>query len=103
MSTVVSESAFSTGGRFVSPSHNHIHPKTLEALMCATDWIWSFIESEGVFSFFCIVLVNIKRGFFIFYANLFILFLSDDGEVVSYCHTPSVDYGDGDVEDGPKS
>ena len=34
---------------------------------------------------------------------MFILFLSDDGEVVSYCHTPSVDYGDGDVEDGPES
>jgi len=37
VSTVASESAFSTGGRFVSPYRNRRHPKTLEALMCARD------------------------------------------------------------------
>ena len=52
VSTVASKSAFSTGGRFVSPYRNRLHPKTLEALMCARDWIWASIESEGMlFSF----------------------------------------------------
>ena len=64
VSTVASESAFSTGGRFVSLYRNRLHPKTLEALMCARDWIWASIESEGVFSFFYTVLVHTKRGFF---------------------------------------
>ena len=64
VSTIASESAFSTRGRFVSPYHNRLHPKTLEALMCARDWIWASIESEGVFSFFYTVLVHTKRGFF---------------------------------------
>ncbi|KAH9794197.1 BED-type domain-containing protein [Citrus sinensis] len=36
---VVSESAFSTGGRFVSPYRNRLHPSTLEALMYSQSWI----------------------------------------------------------------
>jgi len=55
MSTVASEYAFCTGGRFVSPYRNHLHPNTLEALICAGDYIWASIESKGVFSFFYIV------------------------------------------------
>ncbi|KAG8369137.1 hypothetical protein BUALT_Bualt15G0120100 [Buddleja alternifolia] len=35
VSTVASESAFSTSGRLVSPHRNRLHPSTLEALMCA--------------------------------------------------------------------
>ncbi|PSS08117.1 AC9 transposase [Actinidia chinensis var. chinensis] len=35
VSTAVSESAFSTNGRVVSPNRSKFHPKTLEALMCA--------------------------------------------------------------------
>ncbi|KAH9768573.1 hypothetical protein KPL71_011654 [Citrus sinensis] len=34
ITTVASESAFSTGGRVVSPHRNKLHPSTLEALMC---------------------------------------------------------------------
>ncbi|KAK3211882.1 hypothetical protein Dsin_016588 [Dipteronia sinensis] len=41
VSTVASESAFSTGGRFVSPHRSRLHPKTVEALMCAQSWLWS--------------------------------------------------------------
>ncbi|KAL6188759.1 hypothetical protein ACLB2K_040150 [Fragaria x ananassa] len=41
VSTVVSESAFSTGGRIVSPHRNRLHSNTLEALMCGRDWLWS--------------------------------------------------------------
>ncbi|KAL5792455.1 hypothetical protein ACOSP7_001049 [Xanthoceras sorbifolium] len=39
VSTVASESAFSTGGRFLSPHRKRLHPDTLEALMCAQNWI----------------------------------------------------------------
>ncbi|XP_022843207.1 zinc finger BED domain-containing protein DAYSLEEPER-like [Olea europaea var. sylvestris] len=53
VSTVASESAFSTSGRFVSPHRNRLHPKTLEALMCARDWLWSDIhENSGPSSYF---------------------------------------------------
>ncbi|KAK2638141.1 hypothetical protein Ddye_025936 [Dipteronia dyeriana] len=40
VSTVASELAFSTGGRFVGPHRSRLHPKTIEALMCAQDWLW---------------------------------------------------------------
>ena len=56
VSTVASESAFSIGGRFVSPHRNRLHPKTLEALMCARDWLWSSMESEGILFFLFIFL-----------------------------------------------
>ncbi|KAK2641841.1 hypothetical protein Ddye_023604 [Dipteronia dyeriana] len=41
VSTVASNSAFSTGGRFVSSHRSRLHPKTVEALMCAQSWLWS--------------------------------------------------------------
>ncbi|KAK1402410.1 hypothetical protein POM88_002015 [Heracleum sosnowskyi] len=45
-STVASESAFSSSGRLVSPHRNRLHPKTLEALMCAQSWLWA-AEMQG--------------------------------------------------------
>ncbi|KAF7137601.1 hypothetical protein RHSIM_Rhsim07G0157200 [Rhododendron simsii] len=39
VSTVASESAFSTSGRVLNPNRNRLHPKTLEALMCAQSWL----------------------------------------------------------------
>ncbi|RVW23553.1 Zinc finger BED domain-containing protein RICESLEEPER 2 [Vitis vinifera] len=39
VSTVASESAFSTGGRVVSKHRSRLHPDTLEALMCAQSWL----------------------------------------------------------------
>ncbi|CAH9076987.1 unnamed protein product [Cuscuta europaea] len=49
VSTVVSESAFSASGRLVSPHRNRLHPKTIEALMCAQSWLWNNIKDEGPF------------------------------------------------------
>ena len=46
ISTVASESAFSTSGRFISPHRSKLHPKTLEAMMCAQDWLWA--EMHGM-------------------------------------------------------
>ena len=41
VSTVASESAFSAGGRFLSPHRRRLHPNTLKVLMCAQSWIWA--------------------------------------------------------------
>ncbi|XP_028108875.1 zinc finger BED domain-containing protein RICESLEEPER 1-like [Camellia sinensis] len=46
VSTVASESAFSTSGMLVSPYQSRFHPDTLEALMCAQSWLWA-IEMQG--------------------------------------------------------
>ena len=44
ISTVASESAFSTSGRVVGPSRNRLHAKTLEALMCSQSWLSSEVN-----------------------------------------------------------
>ena len=38
-STVASEAAFSTSGRTLSAVRNRLKPETLEAFMCAQDWL----------------------------------------------------------------
>ena len=35
VTTVASKSAFSTSGRLLSPYRSRLHPKTIEAMMCA--------------------------------------------------------------------
>ncbi|KAI8546962.1 hypothetical protein RHMOL_Rhmol07G0160200 [Rhododendron molle] len=39
VSTVASESAFSTGGRVIDPYRSYLSPKTVEALICTQQWI----------------------------------------------------------------
>jgi hypothetical protein len=46
VSTVASESAFSTSGRLLSPHRSKLHPKTVEALMCAQNWLWAGIKGN---------------------------------------------------------
>ena len=46
VSTVASESAFSSSGRLVSPHRNRLHPKMIEALMCARSWLWSEVKKH---------------------------------------------------------
>ncbi|KAF1869298.1 hypothetical protein Lal_00018390 [Lupinus albus] len=46
ISTVASESAFSTSGRILSPHRSRLNWTTLEALMCARSWLWS-AENAG--------------------------------------------------------
>ncbi|KAM0014016.1 putative HAT dimerization domain, ribonuclease H-like superfamily [Helianthus debilis subsp. tardiflorus] len=41
ITTVASESCFSTSGRLVIPHRSRLHPDTLEALMCAQSWLSS--------------------------------------------------------------
>jgi hypothetical protein len=47
ISTVASESAFSTSGQILSPHRSRLHWTTLEALMCARSWLWS-AENSGM-------------------------------------------------------
>ena len=39
VTTVASEAAFSTNGRLLSPHRSKLHPKTVEAMMCAQNWL----------------------------------------------------------------
>ena len=45
ITTVALESAFSISGRLLSPHYSWLHPKTIEALMCAHNWLWSEIKT----------------------------------------------------------
>lgn len=47
VSTVASESAFSIGGRIVNPNRNRLTSETLEALMCARNWLWAELEGKS--------------------------------------------------------
>ena len=47
VSIIASESAFSVGGRFLSPHCSKLLPDILEALMCAQNWIWAY-TSRGI-------------------------------------------------------
>ena len=79
VSIVASELVFSTGGRFISPHRNRLPPKTLEALMCARDWLWTAVKSvsEGIFFILLILNYIYTLGFFNYmfkcYDNLIIL------------------------------
>nr|XP_028963422.1 zinc finger BED domain-containing protein RICESLEEPER 2-like [Malus domestica] len=47
VSTVASESSFSTGGRIISPHRSRLHSSTVEALMCSRDWLWSQMRDSN--------------------------------------------------------
>ena len=57
VTTVASESAFSTNGRLLSPHRSRLHPRTLEALMCAQSWLWSELKGKQFYLFHEIMIV----------------------------------------------
>ncbi|ONM37672.1 Zinc finger BED domain-containing protein DAYSLEEPER [Zea mays] len=46
VSTVSSESAFSAAGRVLGKNRTSLSPETLEALVCAKDWLIGFNDEE---------------------------------------------------------
>lgn len=48
ISTVASESSFSTGGRVLTPHRSKLRPDTLEALMCLQDWLWTEMKGKNI-------------------------------------------------------
>ncbi|GJZ77219.1 dehydrogenase/reductase SDR family member 7 isoform X1 [Tanacetum coccineum] len=46
VSSVASESAFSTSGRLISPHRSRLRPDTIEALMCAQSWLWEIVNKD---------------------------------------------------------
>ncbi|XP_075665725.1 zinc finger BED domain-containing protein RICESLEEPER 2-like [Castanea sativa] len=50
VTTIASESAFSTSERLFSPHHSRLHPNTIEAMTCAQNWLWSEINGSSTMS-----------------------------------------------------
>ncbi|XP_042432585.1 zinc finger BED domain-containing protein RICESLEEPER 2-like [Zingiber officinale] len=48
VATVASESTFNTSGRVLNAHRSKLHSKTVEALMCARDWLWSEIQDSTI-------------------------------------------------------
>ena len=46
VSTVASKSSSSTSGRLLSPHCSKLHQKTVDALMCAQNWLWAEINGN---------------------------------------------------------
>jgi hAT family C-terminal dimerisation region len=46
ISTVASESAFSTSGGTISPARNSLNDESIEALICAQDWLRASITGK---------------------------------------------------------
>ncbi|CAN6182827.1 unnamed protein product, partial [Urochloa humidicola] len=47
ITTVASESAFSTSGRILSEHRSRLTPKMLEALMCSQSWLRHTLKDDG--------------------------------------------------------
>ena len=47
LSTVPSESGFSTGGRILADNRSSMTPKTLECLVCYKDWLYEYPNIKG--------------------------------------------------------
>ena len=46
ISTMASESAFSTGGRIFDPFRSSLTPRIIQYLICTADWLWSTMATQ---------------------------------------------------------
>ncbi|XP_030964150.1 zinc finger BED domain-containing protein RICESLEEPER 2-like [Quercus lobata] len=53
VTTIASKSAFSHSGRLLSLHRSRLHPKTIETMMCAQNWLWSEINGSSTISRDC--------------------------------------------------
>lgn len=69
VSTVASESAFSTGGRVLDRFRSSLTPRTVEALICTQDWYRDDDVDLNVEELVA-ELENIESGSYFFYFSL---------------------------------
>lgn len=85
VSSVASESAFSTGGRVLTPHRSRLHSNTVEALMCLQNWMiggcpgtfkhmqFSFNELESetrsILNRICLLLLSLTFCYVLIYAT----------------------------------
>ncbi|KAF1885789.1 hypothetical protein Lal_00008529 [Lupinus albus] len=74
ISTVASETTFSTSGRFLTPHLSRLRPHTLEALMCLKDWLWTDVRGSSK-----------SREDFNFITNTILDDIDDDDEPIDPC------------------
>lgn len=58
ISTVPSESAFSVGGKLISPHRSRLKPSTVEALMCLQSWRGVMFEGKSLI--ICLFVISFK-------------------------------------------
>ncbi|CAO2822758.1 unnamed protein product [Amaranthus hypochondriacus] len=58
ISSVASESAFSTGGRVISPHRSKLHSQTVEALMCLQNWMMEDMKGSSEDAHACSTVID---------------------------------------------
>ena len=54
ITTIASESSFSTGKKILTPYRSRLLPENVEAMLCTKSWLYGF---EGNLNFFFIVII----------------------------------------------
>ena len=69
VSSVASESAFSTSGRVLCEHHSRLNPDILEALMCSQNWLRNKYKGRYIVPF--VIILDKHKGFKLILVMLF--------------------------------